>query len=105
MKKTSRRHFLLLSVSAGSALALSRTAFAASPANMLSESDPQAKAVGYTEDASKVDKAKFPNFAAGQSCATCSLFQGKASDTYGGCTLFGDKQVASRGWCSSYSNM
>ena len=39
------------------------------------------------------------------SCANCSLFQGKATDAYGGCTLFGDKQVAARGWCSSYSNM
>jgi hypothetical protein len=103
--KTSRRHFLLLSAGVGSSLALSRVALAAAPSDALSESDPQAQAVGYTEDASKVDKAKFPNFAAGQSCANCSLFQGKASDAYGGCTLFGTRQVASRGWCSAYSNM
>ncbi|EIF35288.1 High potential iron-sulfur protein [Burkholderia sp. Ch1-1] len=102
--KTSRRHFLLLGVSAGSALALARTAFA-EPANTLSESDPKAQAVGYKEDASKVDKAKFSGYAAGQTCGNCSLFQGKATDAYGGCTLFGDKQVAARGWCSSYSNM
>ena len=102
--KTSRRHFLLLGVSAGSALVLVRTAFAA-PANTLSEADPKAQAVGYKEDAAKVDKAKFPGYAAGQSCANCSLFQGKATDAYGGCTLFGDKQVAARGWCNSYSNM
>ncbi|APA88076.1 high-potential iron-sulfur protein [Paraburkholderia sprentiae WSM5005] len=103
--KTSRRHFLLLSAGVGSSLALSRAAFAGTVPNALSESDPQAQAVGYTEDASKVDKARFPNFAAGQSCANCSLFQGKAADAYGGCTLFGTKQVASRGWCSAYSNM
>ena len=65
----------------------------------------QAQAVGYKEDASKVDKAKFPQYAAGQSCETCSLFQGKAGDAYGGCGLFGDKLVATRGWCSSYTNM
>ncbi|MEM5294044.1 high-potential iron-sulfur protein [Burkholderia sp. JPY481] len=103
--KTSRRHFLLVSAGVGSSLALSRVAFAATVPNALSESDPQAQKVGYTEDASKVDKARFPNFAAGQSCANCSLFQGKASDEYGGCTLFGAKQVASRGWCSAYTNM
>ncbi|NML34676.1 high-potential iron-sulfur protein [Paraburkholderia antibiotica] len=103
--KTSRRHFLLLSAGVGSSLAWSRMALAAGGPTMLSPGDPQAQAVGYTEDASKVDKAKFPNFAAGQSCANCSLFQGKASDAYGGCTLFGDKQVAARGWCSAYSNM
>jgi hypothetical protein len=100
--KTSRRQFLLLSAGVGSSLAFSRVAFAA---NTVSESDPQAQAVGYVADASKVDKAKFPNFAPGQACASCSLFQGKASDAYGGCTLFGDKQVASRGWCSAYSNI
>ncbi|MGF6607680.1 hypothetical protein OKW45_002580 [Paraburkholderia sp. WSM4175] len=103
--KTTRRHFLLVSAGVGSSLALSRVAFAATVPNALSESDPQAQAVGYTEDASKVDKARFPNFAAGQSCANCSLFQGKASDAYGGCTLFGTKKVASRGWCSAYTNM
>ncbi|MFT4064572.1 high-potential iron-sulfur protein [Paraburkholderia sp.] len=103
--KTSRRQFLLLSAGVGSSLVLSRAVFGATAANTISESDPQARAVGYVADASKVDKAKFPSFAPGQSCANCSLFQGKASDAYGGCTLFGDKQVASRGWCSSYSNI
>ena len=102
--KTSRRHFLTLSGGVSASLMLSRLAFA-DTANALSEADPKAQAVGYKEDAAKVDKAKFPGFAAGQTCANCSLFQGKATDAYGGCTLFGDKQVAARGWCSSYSNM
>jgi hypothetical protein len=102
--KTSRRHFLLLGMSVGSSLVLPQAAFADTP-NRLSEADPKAQAVGYVEDASKVDKAKFPSFAAGQTCANCSLFQGTAKDAYGGCTLFGDKQVAAPGWCSSYSNM
>ncbi|HEY4295240.1 MAG TPA: high-potential iron-sulfur protein [Paraburkholderia sp.] len=102
--KTSRRHFLTLSVGVGSSLVLSRAVFA-DTANRLSEADPKAQAVGYVEDASKADKAKFPSYAAGQTCADCSLFQGKTTDAYGGCTLFGDKQVAARGWCSSYSNM
>ena len=102
--KTSRRHFLLLGVSAGSALVLTRAAFA-DTANTISETDPKAQAVGYKADASGVDKAKFPGYAAGQTCGNCSLFQGKANDAYGGCTLFGDKQVDARGWCSSYSNI
>jgi hypothetical protein len=102
--KTSRRHFLLLGVSAGSALVLTRAAFA-DTANTISETDPKAQAVGYKADAARVDKAKFPGYAAGQTCGNCSLFQGKANDAYGGCTLFGDKQVDARGWCSSYSNI
>ena len=103
--KTSRRHFLMLSVGVSSSLLLSRAAFADDTTNKLSEADPKAQAVGYKEDASKVDKAKFPNYAAGQTCGNCSLFQGKTTDAYGGCTLFGDKQVAAHGWCSSYSNI
>ncbi|RAS28863.1 high-potential iron-sulfur protein [Paraburkholderia bryophila] len=103
--KTSRREFLLrLSVGVGSSLVLSGVALA-DPANALSEADPKAQAVGYKEDASKIDKAKYPGYAAGQNCGNCSLFQGKATDAYGGCTLFGDKQVAARGWCDSYSTM
>lgn len=103
--KSSRRQFLLkLSVGVGSSLVLSGAAWADST-NTLSETDPKAQALGYKEDATKVDKVKFPNYTAGQNCGNCSLFQGKASDTYGGCTLFGDKQVAARGWCNSYSNM
>lgn len=104
MMKNSRRHFLMLSVGVSSSLVLSRTAFADTQ-DRLSEADPKARAVAYVEDASKVDTTRFPSYAAGQTCANCSLFQGKATDAYGGCTLFGDKQVAARGWCSSYSNM
>ncbi|WP_144113087.1 high-potential iron-sulfur protein [Paraburkholderia sp. BCC1886] len=102
--KTSRRHFLLLSVGVGSSLALSCAAFA-EPADRLSETDPKAQAVGYKEDASKVDKARFSAYAAGQTCASCTLYQGKPTDAYGGCVLFAAKQVAGRGWCSSYSTM
>jgi High potential iron-sulfur protein len=71
----------------------------------LRETDPAAQAQGYTKDASTVDKARFPNYAAGQTCGNCSLFQGKTGDQWGGCTLFGAKQVAARGWCKSYTNL
>jgi hypothetical protein len=72
---------------------------------LLSEADPKAQAVGYKEVAATVDKSKFPTYVAGQNCSNCSLFQGKASDAWGGCLLFGTQQVAAAGWCSSYSNM
>ncbi|MDE1180201.1 high-potential iron-sulfur protein [Paraburkholderia sp.] len=101
--KTSRRGFLLFSVGVGSSLALSGRAFADSA--HLSETDPKAVELGYKADATHADKAKFPNYAAGQACNNCSLFQGKDSDAWGGCMLFGDKQVAAHGWCASYTNM
>ncbi|OZA47507.1 high-potential iron-sulfur protein [Polaromonas sp. 17-63-33] len=70
---------------------------------MVSETDPQAAALGYKADASKVDKAKYPKYAAGQKCDNCALYQGKPGSAAGGCSLFGAKQVAGPGWCSAYA--
>ena len=69
----------------------------------LSESDPTAKALGYVEDASKVDKTKFPAYKAGAHCATCNFFQGKPADAYAPCQIFPGKAVAGKGWCASHS--
>jgi hypothetical protein len=70
---------------------------------MVADTDPQAVALGYKADATKVDKSKFPKYAAGDHCGSCALFQGKASDAAGGCPLFAGKQVATKGWCSAYA--
>ena len=105
--KTTRRDFIVMSVGTlagvGASLMDVRESFAADA--KLSETDPAAKAVGYTEAATKVDKARYPGYTAGQTCSNCSLFQGSPTDAYGGCTLFGTKQVAGAGWCNSYTNM
>ena len=74
--KSSRRTFLITSIGVASTLALSRTAFADAP--KVAETDPTAQALGYKADASKVDKAKFAKYAAGQDCGNCSFYQGKA---------------------------
>jgi hypothetical protein len=69
----------------------------------LSESDPTAKALGYVEDASKVDKTKFPAYKPGARCANCNFFQGKPTDAYAPCQIFPGKAVAAKGWCASHS--
>jgi hypothetical protein len=99
--KSSRRTFILQTAGVATALGLSRTAFADIPA--LSESDPTASALGYKADATKVDKAKFPKYAAGEQCANCVLYQGKPGDASGPCPIYAGKAVSSKGWCSSYS--
>ncbi len=99
--KTSRRSFLISSVGVVSALALSREALADAP--MLSESDPAAQALGYRADATKVDKAKYPKYAAGQACAMCMLYQGKPGAASGPCAAFPGKQVSSKGWCNAFT--
>ncbi len=98
---TSRRQFIQIVPVAGAALLGARTASA--QANLLGEKDPQAVALGYVADATKADKAKYKNWAAGQACSNCALYQGKPTDAAAGCPLFAGKVVAGKGWCSAYA--
>jgi hypothetical protein len=102
--KTTRRTFLMTSLGVASALTLpaARQALAAD-VQKVSESDPTAQALGYKEDATKVDKAKFARYAEGQICGNCSFYQGKMTDAYAACPMFGAKRVAEKGWCSAYN--
>ena len=88
--KTSRRQFMILSAAGACTLALNNQVQAQA---MVAETDPQAAALGYKADASKVDKAKYAKYAAGQECDNCALFQGKAGAASGGCSLFPSKQI------------
>jgi len=97
---TRRREFMI-QISAGSAALLAgRFAMAA---DMVAETDPQAGALGYKADSSKVDAKKYPTHAATQNCGNCALFQGKAGDKAGMCPLFAGKQVSAAAWCSAYA--
>ena len=68
----------------------------------LDEKDPTAQALGYKHDATKVDKKKFAQHQAGQTCSNCKLFQGKPADAWAPCQIFAGKQVNGKGWCSAY---
>jgi len=98
--KNGRRQFMILSAAGACALTLNGKVQAQA---LIAETDPQAVALGYKADASKVDKAKYPRYAAGQICGNCVLFQGKADAAAGGCSLFAGKRVAGKGWCSAYA--
>jgi len=97
---TSRRQFIQIIPVAGALALGTRAAFAADP---VKPDDPQAAALGYVVDATKADTKKFPKYAAGQTCGSCQLYQGKAADATGPCAIFGGKLVASKGWCSAYT--
>ena len=99
MIKSNRRVFLMQVATASGAIALAGTAQAQA---MVVETDAQAAALGYKADATKVDKTKFPKYAAGQNCSSCTLYQGKAGAAAGACPIFAGKQVAAKGWCNSY---
>lgn len=75
---------------------------AATPATgpvKLDSKDAAAVALGYYEDASKVDAKKFPMHKANQLCSNCLQIQGKAGEAYRPCNLFPKKLVAEKGWC------
>ncbi|MGQ9723842.1 MAG: high-potential iron-sulfur protein [Tepidimonas sp.] len=95
-----RREFIVSVTLGTGALMAAGQAFAAGP--MVSETDPQAIALGYKADTTQVDGKKYPNHKPEQKCANCALYQAKASDPAGGCSLFPGKQVAGAGWCSAY---
>jgi hypothetical protein len=96
-----RRQFIQIVPFAGAALC--SAGFAQAQANLLNEKDAAAANLGYVADAAKADRAKYKNWAAGQTCANCALFQGKAGDAAAACPLFAGKVVSSKGWCSAYA--
>lgn len=96
-----RRHFLQLIPAAGVAIAVTNAGAADAP--LLSESDPQAKALGYVTDAKRVDKAKFPKYKPPEHCAICHFYQGAATVPVAPCTIFGGKRVDGPGWCSAFA--
>jgi hypothetical protein len=97
MSNTTRRVFMM-QVATGSALLATQAKAQAK----LDEKDPQATALGYSADTTKVDAKKYPKHSKDQKCSNCGLYQGKAADAWGGCPLFAGKQVAGAGWCSAW---
>jgi hypothetical protein len=100
MSNPSRRTFVMTVVAGSAGLVASHAS--AQAAGVVSETDPQAVALGYRTDNTKVDKAKFPQHQAGQMCGGCQLYQGKPTDATGPCQLFAGKAVHSNGWCSAW---
>ncbi|MBI3157098.1 MAG: high-potential iron-sulfur protein [Burkholderiales bacterium] len=96
--QTTRRRFIRIVPAAGAAL-LAGGARAA----MVDEASPQARALGYVADAARADKSRFKQYAAGQRCTVCALWQGRPGDAVAACPLFPGTQVDARGWCSAFA--
>jgi len=101
MIPSSRRVFMMQVVAGSSVLAVGSAMAQASPPKV-SEKDPQAMALGYSEDTTKVDARKYPKHTPEQKCATCQLFVAKGKEDYGNCPLYAGKVVSASGWCSAY---
>jgi hypothetical protein len=96
-----RRQFMFHTIPAAISLGLSMPAIA--QATHVEESSPAASALGYKNDATKVDTKKYTTYAAGKNCGNCALFQGKSGDAWGACGALGGKQVNAKGWCIAWS--
>jgi hypothetical protein len=103
LSKIARRKFLQLSAvaAAGCFVQPGREA-KASDLPQLSEDDPMAKAMKYTNDASSVDPSTRNNPAAEQNCANCALIQAGEGD-WRPCQIFPGKSVNAAGWCSVWA--
>ena len=99
MRLDNRRTFLFRLAGGSAVLASSALA---QPAPKLPETDPQAIALGYRLDTTKVDAKKFPKHEVAQKCGNCQLYQGAANDAFGPCPLFAGKLVSVNGWCSAW---
>jgi hypothetical protein len=83
------------------------------PANALPETDPLANAMKYKEDATKAGPERADKKAV---CSNCAKFNkcspadttcrpGAKNAAYAPCEIFSGKQVASPGWCMSWTKL
>ena len=98
--QSSRRRFIKISTAALAAAPFANVLLsgAAEAAEVLSESDPTAVALGYKMDATKAPARKEKTSV----CSNCSLYTGKPGAADGPCSVFGGKLVSAKGWCSAW---
>jgi hypothetical protein len=65
--------------------------------------DPMAVALGYHDDAKKVDPKQYPTYVPGQVCSSCMQLQGPIGQPWRPCTVLPGKLVNSNGWCKAYA--
>ena len=97
-----RRAFANRAMAGTCVVALVPVAALAAPPRV-EESDETAVSLGYKHDTKNVDKKKYPKHAATQRCVNCAMWQGSATDPWGGCAMFGRKQIAAEGWCMAWA--
>jgi len=90
-----------VALAAGPCAAAKKTAAPPAAKTRLDERDPHAQAVGYVEEATRVDRRAWPKYRPGSLCLNCALYR-DAAQPWSECSLFPGKLVAARGWCDAY---
>ena len=103
---SSRRDLLKAAVAGAVGLTTMRFAWAADDKALphLTDSNPAAASLEYTEDTNNVDARKFPKHSAEQRCANCKYFEIAAATggPYAPCRLYPGNAVNVNGWCAGY---
>ena len=102
MMKNSNRRVFMLQVAAGGSVVAASQALAQAALPKLDEKDPQAAALGYAVDTTKVDAKKYPKHAKDQKCSNCQVYTGKPKEASGPCPIFAGKSVTANGWCTAW---
>jgi High potential iron-sulfur protein len=98
----SRRRFLIMgavtivAIPAGMCMPNGDAEAKESALHKLPTDNPQAKALGYVEDAAAVRRS---NYKAGSNCSNCRFF----AASNGACSLFPGFSVAAEGWCTAWA--
>lgn len=69
----------------------------------LTDANPAAASLDYTEDTGTVDARKFPKHTLEQRCANCRFFQAASGVQYAPCRLYPGNAVNENGWCAGYA--
>ena len=102
--QTTRRTALKTIATAVAGLGVSRLVAAGESGELphLTDANPAAASLSYTENADSVDSRKFPKHQASQRCATCRYFQTGTGSVYAPCRLYPGNAVNANGWCAGY---
>jgi hypothetical protein len=103
MTVTRREAIKNLSLAAGLSAALPWRQTRGAAPERLDVKDQAAVALGYVENAARVDVKKYPGFVKGSTCENCLQLQGSAGSNYRPCSLFPGKLVSVSGWCKSWT--
>lgn len=102
--KTNRRQALKTLAGAIAGLGFGRRAW---PSNLphLTDANPAAASLEYTEDTNTVDQRKFPKHTVDQRCANCKYFAiaEVSGGAYAPCRLYPGNAVNVNGWCAGYA--
>src|SRR5262245_45874843 len=95
-----RRRFIKLTLGGAAAVPFTRALFGgtAAAAEVVSEANPQAQALGYKIDATKAANRKDTK----AFCDNCNFYSGKPGAANGPCQLFSGNLVSAKGWCTAW---